>query len=99
MLLAILTLQGCSLAGSVAIYKHKFKSRLIELCDKDETCTADVDTHFQQCLDELAVGEMIITVDIDRSNELNRSLQKETILCINAASKTNHFAFKSSSRP
>ena len=61
--------------------------------------TADVDTHFQQCVDEVAIGEMILTIDVDRSNEMNRALQKDTILCINAGSKIDHFAFKSSSRP
>ena len=97
LLLVILTLEGCSLAGSVATYKHRFKERLIGLCEKDETCTADVETHFEQCADEIAIGEMILTIDVDRSDELNRVLQKNTVLCINAASKVDHFAFKSSS--
>ena len=93
-LLAALTLQGCTLAGSVAIYKYRFKDRLLALCEKDETCVTDVDTHFDRCLDNVAVGEMILTVDVKHSREMNRALQSDTILCINTASQTTHFAFK-----
>ena len=93
-LLVALTLQGCTLAGSVAIYKDRFKDRLLALCEKDETCITDVGTHFDRCLDNIAVGEMILTVDVERSSEMNRALQTDTILCINATSQKTHFAFK-----
>ena len=93
-LLAALALQGCTLAGSVALYKYRFKDRLLALCENDETCVTDVDTHFERCLDNVAVGEMILTVDVKRSREMNRALQTDAILCINAASQKTHFAFK-----
>ena len=94
MVLALLALQGCSLSGSVALYKHRFKGRLIEVCEKDQACAVDVGRYFDQCLADTRVREMLTTIDADRSNEMNKALQKETILCINETSGIDHFAIK-----
>ncbi len=96
LLLSLLTLQGCSLAGSVALYKYRFKDRLIDVCEKDEACAADVEQYFDQCLKDTTVREMITTIDADRSREMNEALQRETILCINEASGVKHFTLKES---
>ena len=91
--LVLTSLSGCSPDATVALYKHNYKGALIEVCDKDEACTADVKKFFDQCLDRNEVEQMLLTLDPERSRNLNRDLQRKTVECINTASDVNHFYY------
>ena len=92
--LVLISLSGCSPDATVALYKHNYKGALIEVCEKDEACTADVEKFFDQCLDRNEVKQMLLTLDPERSRNLNSDLQRKTVECINTASGVNHFYYE-----
>lgn len=89
--LALMTLSGCSPDSTVALYAHNYKGALIEVCERNGACTADVEKFFDQCLDRNEVERMLLTFDPERSRNLNSALQRKTVQCINAASGVNYF--------
>jgi len=91
--LVLISLFGCSPDATVALYKHNYKGALIDVCAKDKACTADVETFFDQCLDGNEVKQMLLTLDPERSRDLNRELQRKAVECINTASGVNHFHY------
>jgi len=92
--LVLISLSGCSPDATVALYKHNYKGALIEVCEKDEACTADVEKFFEQCLDRNEVKQMLLTLDPERSRNLNSDLQRKTVECINTASGVIHFYYE-----
>ena len=92
--LVLISLSGCSPDATVALYKHNYKGALIEVCEKDEACTADVEKFFDQCLDRNEVKQMLLTFDPERSRNLNSDLQRKTVECINTTSGVTHFYYE-----
>ena len=91
--MVLVAMSGCTPDTSVAIYKYQYKQGLVEVCDKDEGCVADVEKHFDRCVDSKKVIEMLMTVNPARSRELNDAISKTTLDCINAASGVEHFYY------
>lgn len=91
--LVFISLFGCSPNATVALYERNYKGALIEVCDKNAACKSAVEDFFDQCLDRKAVEQMLLTLDPERSRNLNSDLQRKTVKCINTASGVNHFYY------
>jgi hypothetical protein len=92
-LLLSLSMIACSAESSVLVYKHQYKSGLIDVCEQDEPCIADVEKHFDSCVDRDKVKEMLLTLDPNRSREMSLAISRNTIDCINRASGVDRFVY------
>ena len=79
----VVSLMGCHRDAPVLIYKSRVKGDLIEVCAKHGECVGAVSENFDNCADDAAIQDMIMTISPEESEEKNRKIARDLVACIN----------------
>jgi len=87
----VVSLMGCYQDAPVWVYKSRMKENLIEVCGNNRDCITAVSENFDKCADDSAIAGMIMTIPPQESEDKNKRIVRELVICINTEGRGSYF--------
>ena len=84
MVLSVWLITACEQQQNVQLYKDAFKQGLLKICQQKQECVELVEQHFEQCIDDSVVSDMLQTALDSIASEKNRLIADQVMECITA---------------